>query len=108
MRSPKPFCGSRATRAYGKSWRGTRNVPVRAFPLVPRQRALRTSIGASQRRTRSIDAMPALPRALKVAHLTTVDVSLRFLLLAQLRAVRDAGGEAIGISAPGAHVGELE
>jgi glycosyltransferase involved in cell wall biosynthesis len=43
-----------------------------------------------------------------VAHLTTVDVSLWFLLLAQLRAVRDAGGTAIGISAPGPWVHQLE
>jgi glycosyltransferase involved in cell wall biosynthesis len=47
-------------------------------------------------------------RRLTVAHLTTVDVSLRFLLLAQLRAVRDLGGVAIGISAPGPWVAELE
>ena len=43
-----------------------------------------------------------------VAHLTTVDMSLRYLLLAQLRAVRDAGGTAIGISAPGPDVAALE
>jgi glycosyltransferase involved in cell wall biosynthesis len=43
-----------------------------------------------------------------VAHLTTVDISLRFLVLAQLRAVRDAGGTAIGISAPGPWVAEIE
>ncbi|MFI5054625.1 MAG: glycosyltransferase, partial [Acidimicrobiia bacterium] len=43
-----------------------------------------------------------------VAHLTTVDVSLRFLLLPQLRAVRDAGGTPLGISAPGPWVAELE
>ena len=43
-----------------------------------------------------------------VAHLTTVDMSLRFLVLAQLRAVRELGGRAIGISAPGPWVGELE
>jgi glycosyltransferase involved in cell wall biosynthesis len=47
-------------------------------------------------------------RGLTVAHLTTVDVSLRFLVRAQLLAVRDAGGTAIGISAPGPWVGELE
>jgi glycosyltransferase involved in cell wall biosynthesis len=47
-------------------------------------------------------------RGFTVAHLTTVDLSLRFLLLAQLRAVRDAGGTAIGISAPGPWVSELE
>jgi glycosyltransferase involved in cell wall biosynthesis len=44
----------------------------------------------------------------KVAHLTTVDSSLRYLLLPQLRAVRDCGGEAIGISAPGPYVAGLE
>ena len=44
----------------------------------------------------------------KVAHLTTTDMSLRFLLLAQLRGVLDAGGEAIGISAPGPWVEGLE
>jgi glycosyltransferase involved in cell wall biosynthesis len=43
-----------------------------------------------------------------VAHLTTVDMSLRYLLLAQLRSVRDLGGRAIGISAPGPWVAELE
>jgi glycosyltransferase involved in cell wall biosynthesis len=43
-----------------------------------------------------------------VAHLTTVDMSLRFLVLAQLRSVRDRGGRAIGISAPGPWVTELE
>jgi glycosyltransferase involved in cell wall biosynthesis len=47
-------------------------------------------------------------RPLKVAHLTTVDMSLRFLVLAQLRAVLDRGGEAIGISAPGPWVDDLE
>jgi glycosyltransferase involved in cell wall biosynthesis len=47
-------------------------------------------------------------RPLTVAHLTTVDLSLRFLLLAQLRGVRDRGGTAIGISAPGPWVEQLE
>jgi glycosyltransferase involved in cell wall biosynthesis/ribosomal protein S18 acetylase RimI-like enzyme len=47
-------------------------------------------------------------RALKVAHLTTVDMSLRYLVMPQLLAVRDAGGEAVGISAPGPWVPELE
>jgi glycosyltransferase involved in cell wall biosynthesis/ribosomal protein S18 acetylase RimI-like enzyme len=44
---------------------------------------------------------------LKIAHLTTVDMSLRYLLLAQLEAARDVG-EAIGISAPGILVEDLE
>lgn len=45
---------------------------------------------------------------MRVAHLTTVDLSLRFLVLPQLTAIVDRGGEAIGISAPGAWVEELE
>jgi lipopolysaccharide/colanic/teichoic acid biosynthesis glycosyltransferase/glycosyltransferase involved in cell wall biosynthesis len=50
-------------------------------------------------------ARSARPR---VAHLTTTDISLRYLLLPQLLAVLDAGGEAIGISAPGPYAKELE
>lgn len=45
---------------------------------------------------------------LKVAHLTTVDMSLELLLGAQLDAVLAAGGEVIGISAPGPFVEALE
>jgi glycosyltransferase involved in cell wall biosynthesis/ribosomal protein S18 acetylase RimI-like enzyme len=44
----------------------------------------------------------------KVAHLTTVDLSLRFLVRPQLLAVVESGGEAVGVSAPGPWVGELE
>ncbi|HEX6148081.1 MAG TPA: GNAT family N-acetyltransferase [Acidimicrobiia bacterium] len=44
----------------------------------------------------------------KVAHLTTVDLSLRFLVRPQLLAVIEAGGEAVGVSAPGPWVAELE
>jgi glycosyltransferase involved in cell wall biosynthesis/ribosomal protein S18 acetylase RimI-like enzyme len=44
---------------------------------------------------------------MKIAHLTTVDMSLRFLLLPQLEAARELG-EVLGISAPGPHVEELE
>jgi glycosyltransferase involved in cell wall biosynthesis len=44
----------------------------------------------------------------KVAHLTTVDSTLEFLLLPQLLAVVDAGGEVVGISSPGSWVEGLE
>ncbi len=44
----------------------------------------------------------------KVAHLTTVDLSLRFLVRPQLLAVLESGGEAVGVSAPGPWVEELE
>jgi glycosyltransferase involved in cell wall biosynthesis len=44
----------------------------------------------------------------KVAHLTTTDVSLWYLLLPQLRALRDGGAEVLGISAPGPWVEALE
>ena len=44
---------------------------------------------------------------LRVAHVTTVDSTLWYLLRPQLRAVLDAGGEVVGISAPGPWVGPL-
>jgi glycosyltransferase involved in cell wall biosynthesis len=44
----------------------------------------------------------------KVAHLTTVDLSLRFLLLGQLKALRDEGHDVIGISRPGPWIADLE
>lgn len=44
----------------------------------------------------------------KVAHLTTVDQSLRFLLLPQLQALRDNGYEVSALSAPGPWRQELE
>jgi glycosyltransferase involved in cell wall biosynthesis len=43
----------------------------------------------------------------KIAHLTTIDMSLRYLLLPQLEAARDLG-ESIGISAGGQFVSDLE
>lgn len=43
-----------------------------------------------------------------VVHLTTVDMSLAFLLLPQLIAFRDAGYDVIGVSAPGPHAATLE
>lgn len=45
---------------------------------------------------------------LKIAHLTTVDMSLRFLVLPQLTEVIERGGEAVGISAPGPWISDLE
>lgn len=45
---------------------------------------------------------------MKVAHLTTVDSSLEYLLLPQLLAVLEQGGEVVGISAPGPWVEGLE
>ncbi|MBN2622857.1 MAG: glycosyltransferase family 4 protein [Acidimicrobiales bacterium] len=43
----------------------------------------------------------------RVAHLTTVDSSLRYLLHPQLTAVRDRGGDIAGISAPGPYADAL-
>ena len=45
---------------------------------------------------------------MKVAHLTTVDLSLRYLVFPQLAATRDLGMDTIGISAPGPWVEDLE
>lgn len=45
---------------------------------------------------------------MRVAHLTTVDMSLRFLVFPQLQAVVEEGGTSYGISAPGPWVDEIE
>jgi len=47
-------------------------------------------------------------RPLRVAHLTTVDMSLHLLLATELRVDVEAGFETYGISAPGPYVAELE
>src|SRR5262249_49804687 len=44
----------------------------------------------------------------KIAHVTTVDSSLRYLLLNQIQSIREQGHEVIGISAPGDDVSVLE
>jgi glycosyltransferase involved in cell wall biosynthesis len=53
---------------------------------------------------------PGVPpgRPVRVAHLTTTDLTLRYLLLGQLRRLRDDGYEVTGISAPGPYGAELE
>lgn len=43
-----------------------------------------------------------------IAHLTTVDMSLRYLVLPQLEAIVELGGRAVGISAPGEFVADIE
>ncbi len=45
---------------------------------------------------------------MRVAHITTVDLSLRYLIWAQLRGSVEAGDDVIAISAPGPYVTEVE
>jgi glycosyltransferase involved in cell wall biosynthesis/ribosomal protein S18 acetylase RimI-like enzyme len=53
--------------------------------------------------------MSAAPgRPLRVAHLTTTDLTLRYLLLGQLRRLRDEGYEVTAVSAPGPHAAAFE
>jgi lipopolysaccharide/colanic/teichoic acid biosynthesis glycosyltransferase len=47
-------------------------------------------------------------RPVRVAHVTTVDMTQRFLLLAQLRRLRHEGFDVTAISAPGPWVADLE
>jgi glycosyltransferase involved in cell wall biosynthesis len=44
----------------------------------------------------------------KVAHITTVDLSLRYLLLNQLYNIQQAGYEVVGISSPGPNVSAIK
>jgi glycosyltransferase involved in cell wall biosynthesis len=46
--------------------------------------------------------------AVRVAHVATIDLTLRAMLLPQLRHLREAGFEVAGISAPGDSVSKLE
>src|SRR5207344_642477 len=60
------------------------------------------------------DAVPSLrPRpvgedVIRVAHLSTVDITLRFLVVAQLLKLRDEGYDVTAISAPGPFTSDLE
>jgi glycosyltransferase involved in cell wall biosynthesis/ribosomal protein S18 acetylase RimI-like enzyme len=45
---------------------------------------------------------------IRIAHVAAVDLTLRFLLLDQLRRLRDEGFEVVGISAPGPFTADLE
>ncbi len=47
-------------------------------------------------------------RSPKVAHITTIDLSLRYLLLNQLISIKQAGYDVTGISAPGPDVPAIE
>lgn len=47
-------------------------------------------------------------RTLRIAHLTTVDMSLALLLATELRVDLEAGHEVVGISAPGRYVEQVE
>jgi lipopolysaccharide/colanic/teichoic acid biosynthesis glycosyltransferase len=51
---------------------------------------------------------PAETSPVRVAHVTTADISLRYLLLNQLQTIRDDGFEVTGISSPGPDVAALE
>ncbi len=53
-------------------------------------------------------AAGAVTGEIKVAHIATIDLSLRFLLLNQLTSLQDAGYSVTGISAPGPHVEALK
>jgi glycosyltransferase involved in cell wall biosynthesis len=51
--------------------------------------------------------MTQIAEKTKVAHITTVDASLRYLLLNQLKALQAAGYDVVGISSPGEHAEAL-
>ncbi|NQS92583.1 MAG: glycosyltransferase family 4 protein [Chloroflexi bacterium] len=45
---------------------------------------------------------------IKIAHITTIDLSLKYLLLNQLKYLREQGYQVAGISSPGPYVKDLE
>ena len=60
-------------------------------------------VGNAKMRERATDA-----RKPRVAHVTTVDLSLRYLLLNQLQRIQGEGYEVVGISADGPEVPVVE
>ena len=50
---------------------------------------------------------PSPPRRLRIAHVSTVDLTQRFLLFGQLRRLRDEGFDVTAISAPGPWTSDL-
>jgi glycosyltransferase involved in cell wall biosynthesis len=50
----------------------------------------------------------AEPQTIKIAHIANVDISLRYLLLNQLRTIKQAGYDVVGISTPGPEVPVVE
>ncbi|HSD25773.1 MAG TPA: glycosyltransferase, partial [Vicinamibacteria bacterium] len=88
---------------------GHRAAFERALALAAPPPATRARDEASARRApaRGSHAVPPEP-PLRVAHVTTIDGSLRYLLLDQLLALRERGYEVTGISSPGRDVTFLE
>ncbi|HSD28671.1 MAG TPA: glycosyltransferase, partial [Vicinamibacteria bacterium] len=87
---------------------GHRAAFERALALASPPAAPRARDGAPARRAPAPShAVPTEP-PLRVAHVTTIDGSLRYLLLDQLLALRERGYEVTGISSPGRDVAFLE
>lgn len=78
---------------------------LKATPLYPGSR--RAAIAVLNPRGSS-GSYARVSTAVKVAHIATIDLSLRFLLLNQLRSLIEAGFEVTGISAPGEHAAAVE
>jgi hypothetical protein len=64
----------------------------------------RSNSGTGRRRA----LVDADGKRIRVAHVCTIDLSLRYLLANQMRHLQRAGYDVIGISAPGPHVEWLE
>jgi glycosyltransferase involved in cell wall biosynthesis len=81
-----------------------------ALSCVAARRAPRASEGApaALRDRGPARVVPPPPLPARVAHVTTADVSLRYLLLDQLLAIRERGYDVTGVSSPGPEAGFLE
>ena len=89
------------------SWRGR----LGSAPAAKSRRNTRLEL----RLASSLDCMNkhlhtnrSLVSGLPVAHVSTVDLSLHYLLLNQLRSIQQAGYEVTGISSPGQEVSAIE
>ena len=79
---------------------------IRQAPSPQGAVAASAHIGQGSAMERAVTGSPPGPKV-KVAHIATLDISLRYLLKNQMVSLGAAGYEVTGISAPGEHTGAL-
>jgi glycosyltransferase involved in cell wall biosynthesis/peptidoglycan/xylan/chitin deacetylase (PgdA/CDA1 family)/ribosomal protein S18 acetylase RimI-like enzyme len=94
-----------AYRLLGRGPWGARGTQERGPSPLSRDSHSRALVPRSNR---AAGMNPSSGRPLRVAHVTTTDLTLRYLLLGQLRRLREEGYEVTGISAPGPYADDLE
>src|SRR2546428_10707720 len=106
----EPLCPNRSQRVAACA----HSTERRSALLSTQARVVSDGRGACACQDREPASQPSRPRGVsmsprvKIAHLTTIDATLRFLLLDQLKALQRQGYTVAGVSARGPWVGDLQ